>query len=85
MVHAAGFVHRQLDYFLGSGGEPYFALGRLFAPSDNEFNSGLYLGEVYPQTGENPGCYAFSFTHQAQENVLGSNIVMVESLSFFLR
>ena len=85
VVHAAGFIHRQFHYFFGPWGEAYFALGGLFATADDEFNGGTDLAEVHAQPGEDPGGYALRFPDQAEEDVLGTYIVMVKTLGLFLR
>ena len=43
VVHAAGFVHRQLHHLLGPGGEADFALGWLLAAPDDELDCGTHL------------------------------------------
>ena len=84
MVHAAGLVHRQLDHFLRPGGQADLALRRFLAPSNDEFNGGTDLVEVYTKVSQHSGSHALGLSHQPQKDMLGANIVMVKALGLFL-
>ena len=84
MVHPAGFIHRQFDDLLGAGGEADFALGGLVAAADDEFDGGAHFGEVDGEAGQHPGGHAFGFANQAEQDMLGADVVMVEPLGLFL-
>ena len=84
VVHAAGFVHRQLDHLLGAGSEADFALGRLLAAPDDELDSGTHLREVDGEAGQHPGRHALRLADKAEEYVLSPDIVVVEALGLIL-
>ena len=85
VVHAAGFIDRQFHNLLGPGCEADFALGGLFATANDEFYGGTDLAEVDAQPGEDPCGYALGFPNKAEQDVLGTYIVVVKALGLFLR
>ena len=84
MVHPPGFVYRQFDHFLGAGREADFALRRLFAAADDEFNGGTDFRQVNGKAGQHPGGYPFRFADQAEEDMLSADVVVVKALGFLL-
>ena len=84
VVHPPSFVDGQFHYFLCTGGEANLALGRLLAAADDEFHSRPDLAQVHGQAGKHPGSNTFGLANQAEEDVLGTDVVMVEPLRFVL-
>ena len=84
VVHAAGFVDGQLDHLLSPRSEANIALSRFLAAADNELHCGTDLGEVHGEAGQHPGGHALGLAHQPKEDVLGADVVVVESLGLFL-
>jgi hypothetical protein len=84
VVHAAGFIYRQLYHLFGAGSKTDLTLGRLLTATDDKFYRRTYFAQVNSQPGQYPGGYPFGLPHQPEEYVLRTNIVMVKSLGFFL-
>ena len=84
VVHPARLVDGQFHYFLGPGGQPYLTLGWLLTPANNELHCRADLAEVHGKTGEDSCSHAFGFADKPKQNVLRTDIVVVESLGFFL-
>ena len=84
MAHLAGFVDGQLNDALGAGGQPGTGGGDLFAGADDVFHRGAHLGQADAHVYEHAGGHAFLLLNQAQQDVLGAYVVVVEALGFFL-
>ena len=84
MVQAPGFVHRQLDYLLGPRGQAHLGGGRLASPPDDELHRGAYLVQVHLEVLKHLGGHTVGLPDQSKENVLSTDIVVIEPLRFFL-
>jgi hypothetical protein len=85
VVEAAGFLDGELNDLLGSGGQPDIAgYGALTAP-DDELHGAADLVQVDAQVREHLGGYTLTLSHQPQEQMLGTDVIVVEALRLFLR
>jgi hypothetical protein len=85
VAEAPGFVHGELDDFLGAGGEADLTHDGSIAATDDELNGGAYLVQFDAEVREDFGGYALAFSYQAQEEMFGPYVVVVEAQGFFLR
>ena len=84
MVQPARFVDGKLDDLLRPRREAYLAHRRTLAAADDELDCRAHLVQLDAQVGEHLGGYAVPFTHQAQQEVLSTDVVVIEPLSLFL-
>ena len=85
VVQAARLVDRELDDLLGARGEADFAEHGAVATADDELDGGTDLVQFDAQVGEHLGRDAIAFADEAEEDVLGADVVVVEAVGFFLR
>ena len=57
---------------------------RLLAAADDEFDCGTDLAQLDAEVVEDLGGDTVAFAHQAEEEVLGADVVVVEPLRLFL-
>ncbi len=55
-----------------------------FATTNDELDGGADLGQLHTHVVEDTRCYAVALTHEAEQQVLGPDVVMVEALGLFL-
>ena len=55
------------------------------APADDELDGGAHLVELDAHVGEHLGRDALALADEAEQQVLGADVVVVEALRFFLR
>ena len=84
VVEAAGLVDGELDDLLGARSEADLAHDGAVAAADDELDGGADLVELDAEVGEDLGGDAFAFADEAEEEVLGADVVVVEALGFFL-
>src|SRR3990170_1344482 len=66
------------------GGEADLAHDRAVPAADDELDGGPDLVQFNTQVGQDLGRYAVALPHQAEQEVLGADVVVVEALSLFL-
>ena len=84
MVEAAGLVDGELDDFLGTRGQADLAGDRFLAAADDELDGGAHFGELDAEVGEDAGGDTFRLAHEAQEDVLGADVIVIKPLGLFL-
>ena len=86
MAHVLGLFHGVFQHFLGAGGERDLAQQHhVVAGAHDLFDLGPDLAQVYAQVLEDLGGHALRKSYQAQQDMLGADIVVVEALGLFLR
>ena len=85
VVEAARFVDGELDDLLGARRQADFADDRPVAAADDELDRRADLVQLDAHVLENLGGDAVAFADQAEEQVLGADVVVVEALGLFLR
>jgi len=79
VAELAGLVDRELDDLLRAWRERDLARrGGRVAPADDEFDGRPDLGELDAEGVEDPCGDAFAFTHEAEQEVLRADVVVVE-------
>ena len=74
----------QFDDAFGARREDHLLLDRLAAAADDRFDLLADLCEIYPQGLEHFGRQAFALGDNAEQDVLGADVVVAESLGLFL-
>ena len=85
VAEAAGLVDRELDDALGARRQADLADDRAVTPTDDELDGGPDLGQLDVHVLEHTGRDAFPLPHQAEQEVLGADVVVVEALGLVLR
>ena len=83
-VEASGFVDGQLDDALGAGGKADLTDDGAIAPSDDELDGRTHLGQLDIHVLEHARGDALSLAHEAEEQVLCSDVVVIEALRLIL-
>ena len=78
-------VDGQLDDPLGARRQPDLADDRSVAAADDEFDGGPDLGELDVHVLEHARGDALALANEAEEQVLGTDVVVVEALGLILR
>ena len=81
---AAGLVDRQLDDALRARGEPDLTDDRPVAPTDDELDRGPDLGELDVHVLEDARRDTLALADEAEQQVLGADVVVVEPLRLVL-
>ena len=84
VAEAARLVDGQLDDPLGARRQPDLADDRPVAPPDDELDRGPDLGQLDVHVLEHARGDALAFTHEAQEQMLRADVVVVEPLRLVL-
>jgi hypothetical protein len=84
VVEAPRFFDGQFDDLLGSRGQTNLAAGRLLTAADDELYCGTDFAQFDAEVVQDLGGDSVAFTHKAQEEVLGANVVVIEPLRFLL-
>ena len=84
MVEATCLVDRELDDLLRARSQADFADDHRIATTDDELDRGANLGQLNAHIGKNSSRDAITLTNQAKEQMLGSNVVVIEPLRLFL-
>ena len=79
-----GFIDGKFDDALGPGSQPDFAGIWLIAAADNELDTRADFAKIDAETNENLGSHPLLFPQQTKKDVLGTDVAMIEVLSFFL-
>ena len=84
VAQAAGLVDRQLDDALGARRQADLADDRPVAAADDELDGGPDLGQLDVHVLEHAGGHALALAHEAEEQVLRADVVVVEPLRLVL-
>ena len=84
VAEAAGFVDRELDDPLGAGREPHLPDDRPIAAADDELDRRSHLRELDVHVLEHTRGDALALAHEAEKQVLGPDVVVVEPLGLIL-
>ncbi len=84
VIELARFFEREFDDALGARREDHLLLNRLTAAADDGFDFLAHLRQVDAERLEHFCGEAFTFGNDAEQNVLGSDVVVTEPLRFFL-
>ena len=84
VVEAPRLVHRQLDHLLGARGQPDVAGDRAVAAADDELDRAAHLVQVDAEIGEDLRRHALALTDEPEQQVLGTDVVVVEALRLLL-
>ena len=85
MAEATRLVNCEFDDFLRARSEPNFAENSAVSAADNELHRGANLVQLDAQVGQHLGSNPIALADEAEQNVLGANVVVVEPVSLFLR
>ncbi len=85
VVELARFFEGQLDHALGARRENHLLLDGLSAAPDDRFDLLAHLREIHTERLEHFGREALALGDNPQENVLGPDIIVTETLRLFLR
>ena len=80
-----GFFDRQFDDPLGARRQRDVANHHALAAADDELDRAANLVQLHAQVLEDLGRDAFAFAHQAQQQVLGADVVVVKARRLVLR
>ena len=84
VAEAAGLVDRELDDPLGARRQADFADDRAVAAPDDELDRGPDLGQLDVHVLEDPRGDALALADEAEQQVLGPDVVVVEALGLVL-
>src|SRR5271166_6582788 len=84
VVEAASFIHRQLDDFLGSRRETDLTQHDMIASADSGFDLAPGIHKLDSHSVEYLGRDTLAFAEQSQQQVLGTDVILVEPLRFLL-
>ena len=84
VAQAAGFVDGQLDDALGARRQADLADDRAIAAADDELDRGADLGQLDIHVLEHARSDALALAHEAQQQVLRADVVVIEPLRLVL-
>ena len=84
VVEASRLVHGKLDDLLRARSKTDLAEDRAVAAADDELDRRADLVEFDAEIGEHLGGDAVALTHEAKQDVLGPDVVVVEAVRFLL-
>jgi hypothetical protein len=85
MVHLQGFTQGEFQDFLGPGREGDMAGGRILAVADDFLDLFTHSFQGDAQLLQGLRGDAFAFVEQAEQDVLGADLVVIEHLRLVLR
>ena len=85
MIEATRLVDRQLDDLLRARGQTDLAHDHGLATANDEFDRRANFWQLNAHVAQDPSGDAITLTHEAQKEVLRSDVVVVETLRLFLR
>lgn len=77
-------VNGELDHLLGARGEPNLTEHGTLATADDELHRLAHLCQLDVQVLKDLRRHAFPFAHEAEEEVLSADVVVVEALRLIL-
>src|SRR5579859_4265153 len=84
MVEAARFVNGQLDHLFGAWRQANFARNWTVSTANDMLDRPAHFLNIHVEAFEYCGGDAPAFVHQAEQKMLSADIVMLETLRFFL-
>ena len=84
VAETAGLVNGELNDLLGARGKADLAHDGAIAAADDELDGGTDLVELHAEVREDLRGHPFALADEAQEQVLGADIVVVEAERFLL-
>src|SRR5690606_14012854 len=84
VVQPSGLIDRKLNDLLGARSETDFPNDNRLATANDELNGRANLGELDAHVAQDTRCDAIVLANQTQQQMLGSNVVVIEPLRFFL-
>ena len=84
VAEAGRLAQRQLEHLLGARRERDLALRRLFAGADDAYDGRTHLLDGHFEALEDAGSHAFFLAQQAQQEMFGADVVVLERPGFFL-
>ena len=84
VAEAPGLVDGELDHPLGARGQAHLADDRSVAATDDELDRGPHLGQLDVHVLEHARRHALALADEAEEEVLGPDVVVVEALRLVL-
>ena len=84
VAQAARLIDGQLDHALGARRQPHLAHDRPIATADDELDRGPDLGQLDVHVLEHARRHALALAHEAEEQVLRADVVVVEPLRLVL-
>ncbi len=84
VTEAAGLVDGELDDALGAGRQPDLADDRPVAAADDELDGRAHLGQLDVHVLEHARGHALALADEAEQEVLGADVVVVEALRLVL-
>src|SRR5258708_422372 len=85
MIQAARFIHRVLNHLLCSRGQPDLPQHDTVSTTNHKLDGTTRLLQVYTKITQYFGANPFAFAYQPQQDMLRANIIVLETLRFFLR
>ncbi len=84
MMEAASFINGQLNYLFGTRSQADFAMYDAVSTTNDTLDGLTSSLEIHTQVREHVAGYALPFPKQAQQEVFGADVVVLEALCFFL-
>src|SRR5258707_7988519 len=84
MIQATSFIHGEFDHLFSARGEANFTKNNVNSMTDYGLNSYADLIQLNAEVAQYFGGDPFSFTHKAEQEVFGANIIVLEALGLFL-
>ena len=84
MVQTARFIDRQFDHLFGTRRQANLPQDNPIAPTDDKFDGAANFIQFHAEVAQNLRGNPFALTDEAQEQMLGADVVVVEALRFFL-
>jgi hypothetical protein len=85
VAHQTGFVDGQFDHTFGAGSQRRLPKRRAFSTPDGSLDGTNDLDWLNTQLAQHLDSHPVFLAHQSQQQMLGSNVVVVEPERFFLR
>ena len=86
VAEAARLVHSELKHLLGARGQAGRRIAdcRALSAADDELDRIAHAVEIDAHIGQNARTDTLALTHQADQNMLSADVVVVETLRFLL-
>jgi hypothetical protein len=84
VIEPTCFIDGEFNNFFRAGCQANLSEHGTVAAADDELHGGPHFAKFYTKVREHFGCDAITLPHEAEEEMLGANVVVVETLGFFL-
>src|SRR5260370_9009968 len=85
MIQATGFISGEFEHFFSARGEAKFTKNNTISSSNNKLNTRTNLIDPYAKIAQHPGRNASVLTHKAEQEVFGTDVIVLHALSLFPR